>query len=302
MNLFPIRVLWYHLDMNREHCAGNREWRRFIVIIVSFIAIALIAVIVTVSIVRSMLDRYHGPGPERGFPMSGYDPELFYVDDYFFRNYKDDNTSALRGIDVSSHQRDIDWAEVKKAGVQFAMIRVGFRSYDDGELHADSRFEKNIRGAEENGIRVGAYFFSQAITVDEAIEEAKFVTDRLRGHRVEMPVAYDMEMITEEDRIRDMTMQERTEVADAFCEIVGNHGYDALIYGSPDWIYQNLNLSLLTDHEIWLAHYVDRSEFPYKYRMWQYSATGRVDGIEGDCDLDIYFVERKKKGGKKPSS
>ncbi len=264
-----------------------------------YVLVFAVVLIATTVIISNMISTYrlrhsyNGLSEERGYPVSDYNAEDFYRDEYNFLNYNDPRYDCLRGIDVSEYQSEIDWQAAKESGVQFAVIRLGFSSYDDGSLHLDKYFEENIQGAKRAGLRVGVYFFSQAINTDEAIEEASFVLKNISGKGIDMPVAFDMEEVTEsDDRIKDLTMLQKTEIADAFCTIIKNNGYNPVIYGNPSWIYESYNLSLLSQHSLWLAHYTDMTGFPYEYIMWQYSSTGNVGGVGTPCDLDIYFEKR----------
>lgn len=264
-----------------------------------YVLVFAVVLIATTVIISNMISTYRlrhsysGLKEENGYPVSDYNSEDFYRDEYNFLNYNDPRYNCLRGIDVSEYQSEIDWQAAKESGVQFAIIRLGFSSYANGSLHLDKYFEENIKGAKKAGLRVGVYFFSQAINADEAIEEANFVLKNIRGKGVDMPVAFDMEEVTEsDDRIKNLTMLQKTEIADAFCTIIKNTGYNPVIYGNPSWIYASYNLSLLSHHPIWLAHYTDMTGFPYEYIMWQYSSTGNVGGVSTPCDLDLYFEKR----------
>ena len=238
---------------------------------------------------------YDGLPQAGGFPYTSITFEGISRDEYNFLSYEDDEYYTRRGIDVSTFQGEIDWNLVKESGVEFAMIRLGYRGYESGSLFLDDRFEENVKGATQAGIDIGIYFFSQAITVEEAIEEAQFVCKNIKHMSIKMPVAFDMEAVTgsEADRIHHLTMREITEISDAFCTVIEKHGYDAIIYGNQSWIYHCINLSLIPERHIWLAHYTHFSGFPYEYTMWQYSDSGTIDGIEGTVDLDIQFVKKQ---------
>jgi GH25 family lysozyme M1 (1,4-beta-N-acetylmuramidase) len=137
------------------------------------------------------------------------------------------------------------------------------------------------------------YFFSQAVSVEEAHEEAKFVLKNIKGKKVEGPIAFDMEPIAGADRITNLTVQEKTEIADAFLKIIKKKGYKAMLYGNPSWFKKDVDLRLLTDYPIWLAHYTEKTEWPYLFEMWQYTSTGKVNGISGNVDLSICLVDRR---------
>ena len=246
------------------------------------------------SIVDHKNNTYPGlevPEEYQDYEASDLDSSGFFTDEYSFRSYNDGKTTSKRGIDVSEHQGAIDWEKVKAAGVEFAYIRLGYRTYDGGNIYLDSRYRENIEGALNNGIEVGVYFFSQAINVDEAIDEAVFTVDNIKGYDVSLPIAFDMEEVTGTlDRIADLSRDEITEISDAFCTIVENYDYDSIIYTNPYWAFYKLNLPRLLKRKLWLAHYSDESLFAYKCDIWQYSESGTIDGIGEKVDLNIMFV------------
>lgn len=240
---------------------------------------------------ENMLYTYEGPDESLVYPLCEYSSEYYFRDVYNFENYDDGIYRGRRGIDVSEHQGKIDWSLVKESGVEFAMIRVGYRGYTSGVINEDPYFEQNIKGATENGIDVGVYFFSQAVSTDEALEEARFVMEKVKKYDLTMPVAFDMEEVTENDRISGLTTEERTEITDAFCKAVEKQGEKALIYGNTRWLENKLDLSRLTRFDLWYAQYAYENTFQYKHAMWQYSCTGTVDGISTEVDLNIEFVK-----------
>lgn len=203
--------------------------------------------------------------------------------------YLQDGQPASRfGIDVSVHQHGIDWPAVAADGVDFAFIRVGYRGYTEGVLHVDDYFEANLAGAREAGIDVGAYFFSQAITPEEAVEEADFVIAQLGGRPLDLPVAFDHEPISEADgRADGIDPQTLTACAEAFCARIEEAGYDAMIYGNAQVIA--MCSGAITDtRPVWLAEYHALAPTAqFDFAIWQYSSTGHVAGIETDVDLNI---------------
>ena len=203
------------------------------------------------------------------------------------------------GIDVSSHQKDIDWAQVAAAGVDFAMIRVGYRGYVNPTLNKDTYFDYNIREALANGLEVGVYFFSQALSEEEALEEARLTLEWIDGYDITYPVVFDWEQVsTDSSRTKNADGQTTTRCAIAFCEAVEDAGYTAMTYGSPSKIYAGgLDLSQLQDYPFWLAHYTTGwvpTSFRYHYDMWQYSSTGSVPGIQGNVDLNLCLSQLSK--------
>lgn len=200
---------------------------------------------------------------------------------------------SITGIDVSSWQKVIDWEQVKASGVEFAMIRLGYRGYEQGVLSMDKYAIANLDGALAAGLDVGIYFFSQALTPEEAEEEAYFVVEKLEPYqeRITMPVVYDWEHVSDEDaRSADMRDPDiLTDCTLAFLQTVEAAGYRPMVYFNRTQSWKYLNLEELKDYEFWLAAYTQRMDFPYKIKMWQYTNKGKVPGIEGDCDINIYF-------------
>lgn len=229
-------------------------------------------------------------------PSNPYYNELFVLDQNGYLSYM--GGPSFRGVDVSSHQKDIDWGRVAMSGMDFAMIRAGFRGYgSSGSLNKDAYFDQNIQGALANGLRVGVYFYSQAVTPAEAEEEARFLLSLIGGYNITYPVVFDWEVPAAEDaRTRYVDGATATACARAFCRIIQEAGYIPMTYGSPKKVYNGgLLLDQLQDYPaFWLAHYTQGSApttFRYRYDMWQYSSTGYVDGIQGNVDLDICLTD-----------
>lgn len=208
---------------------------------------------------------------------------------------EDSEITSLLGVDVSVHQDDIDWAKVRKAGIDFAMVRLGFRGYGSGEAQLDENYVQNIEGARAAGLDAGVYFFSQAITVDEAIEEAQMVIDSLDGLDVNYPVVYDWEIIYDDSaRTDNVPVDVLTDCCVAFCEAIEDAGYTPMIYQNKKTTMFKLDLERLTDYDFWLAEYNSEPTYYYDFTMWQYTSEGSVPGIEGDVDLNISFKDYAK--------
>ena len=195
-------------------------------------------------------------------------------------------------MDVSAHQKEIDWARVAATGMRFAMVRAGYRGYTQGAIQKDAYFDANMSGALANGMEVGVYFFSQALTPAEAEEEAYLLLDWIKDYNVTYPVVFDWEEQDKEDsRTQGCDGNTVTACALAFCKVIEDAGYTPMTYGSPRKVYNGgLALEYLQDYPFWLAHYtIDTAptSFRYHYSMWQYSSSGAVDGIEGRVDLNI---------------
>ena len=213
--------------------------------------------------------------------------DFFYLGDYMACF----SASTVLGVDVSEYQQEIDWAQVKSAGMDFAMVRLGYRGYGSGELHTDGRCIENLQQAAEAGLRVGAYFFSQAVTEQEAREEAEYVLRILDGRSLEYPVVYDWEYINSEARTAQVSAETVTACARAFCETIAQAGYRPMIYFNPDHARHRMHLEQLTDFDFWLAQYNDTLTFPYAVDMWQYTYQGTVPGITTPVDVNLAFVD-----------
>ena len=224
-------------------------------------------------------------------PENSYDPAGFY-EEGGFKRYKSEDTLASVGVDVSSHQQEIDWQRVADSGVQFAILRVGYRGYTEGAIQEDAYFEQNLEGAIDAGLDVGVYFFSQAIDEQEAREEARFVLDKISGYLLAFPVFFDWEKIGSEARSDTMDLASLTTVTDTFCTEIRNAGYQAGLYFNQQLGYEELHLPSLQTYTFWLAEYNDTPSFAYHFDLWQYSASGTVDGIEGDVDLNLAFFRK----------
>lgn len=193
-----------------------------------------------------------------------------------------------KGIDVSRHQEKIDWKKVAGDGVSYAFIRAGFRGNSEGKLVEDTYFSDNIGGALDNGIDVGVYFYTQAITEEEAKEEAEFVLDLIEPYDVTYPVVLDLEEVNNNSaRTANMTREEYTRAAIAFCETIKEAGYTPMIYGNLKTFMIMLDMEQIEEYDKWFAYYDTSVYFPYDFSVWQYSSKGSVAGIKGDVDLNV---------------
>lgn len=205
--------------------------------------------------------------------------------------YAGDDLSLRLGVDVSAYQHEIDWQAVAADGVEFAFIRCGYRGYSAGALNRDDMFQENIEGALAAGLDVGVYFFSQAVTAEEAAEEAAFVLDMLSGYNVTLPVFYDWEEITgDEARTDDLDGQTLTACALEFCRQIEAGGYRSGVYTYMNLAYFTYDLNQFKDVTLWVADPGSRPEFYYDHDFWQYSFTGSVAGIEEDVDLNVMYM------------
>lgn len=198
--------------------------------------------------------------------------------------------TSHKGIDVSKYQGAIDWAKVKAEGIEYAFIRLGLRGYESGKLVLDEFYDDNMKGANSAGVGAGVYFFTQAVTVEEAKEEAAFVIQNLANYDVSCPVVFDVERIAGgKGRADILTQEQRTDITIAFCEAVKAAGYTPMIYGNVVCFTQMLDMTRLNDYEKWYAFYDDYMYMPYDVSCWQYTEKGRVDGIANNVDLNISF-------------
>ena len=208
-----------------------------------------------------------------------------------FQYLTDGQVTSHKGIDVSSHQGDIDWNLVAQDGVEFAIIRVGYRGYgSEGRLVVDDRFEANIKGANAAGIKAGVYFFSQAINETELLEEANLVLEQIAPYTVECPVVYDVEKTSANGRMNAISVEERTQLTRLFCQTIADAGYRPMIYHNTEMGALLINIAELEEYDKWYASYSDKMFYPYEYKIWQYSDKGKIQGISTDVDLNICFA------------
>lgn len=199
---------------------------------------------------------------------------------------------SFLGVDISRYQKDIDFNQVKDQGIDFVMIRVGARGYKTGTLTMDEYFEKNLNGALEAGLDVGLYFYSQAISVQEATDEANMVLNAIGDKKIKYPIAFDMEFVENDmSRIDTLSKDEKTLIAATFANTINNAGYRPMIYGNKEWLLKKIDVSKFTQSSIWLAQYDDVPDYPYTFDMWQYTTSGEVYGIDGSVDMNICFVD-----------
>lgn len=215
-----------------------------------------------------------------------YEPDAFVMRDGFL-HYEE--APYMIGMDVSTHQGLIDWQAVADAGVEFAILRVGYRGSTEGKLYEDEQFRENFAGARAAGLKIGVYFFSQALTAEEAEEEAAFACRLLDGEKLDLPVFYDWEEVSGGSRVESAAAVPMTDCAIAFCETVERKGYTAGVYFNQNYGYGHLELEQLQDYTLWLAEYGDSPSFRYHFDCLQYTDSGTVNGIEGSVDLDLWI-------------
>lgn len=204
--------------------------------------------------------------------------------------YVNGKKASYFGMDISKSQGVVDFNKFRKAGGDFVMLKLGGRGYSSGQVVIDEMFTEYAKSAVDADLHVGVYFFSQATTKAEAEEEAKFVIENLKGYKIKYPVAFRMETVGGDmTRVDDLSVKERTEVAQAFLEKVKAAGYIPMLYGDKEWLLTKYNLEELQKYEIWYVESEDIPDYPYKLGMWQYKTDGAIDGVAGDIKLDISF-------------
>lgn len=224
----------------------------------------------------------------------GFSETDFEVGDDGFLEYVGEDTSihVKKGIDVSRFQGKIDWAKVKAAGVEFAIIRAGLRGTTEGKLLSDDYFKDNVEGATANGIDVGVYIYSQALNENEALEEAQMILDLIEPYDIKYPVVIDVESAESENaRTAGLTTDEYETAVKAFCDTVKKAGYTPMVYGNVKSFTLLMDATDVDDYDIWIAYYGLPLYYPYHFDIWQYTSSGRVDGIDGDVDLNICITD-----------
>lgn len=218
------------------------------------------------------------------------DENFVKTDDGQMQYVENGTVLSHKGIDVSKYQGDIDWNAVKEDGVEYAFVRLGLRGYESGKIVIDEYFEKNMQGANAAGVKTGIYFFTQAVTVEEAQEEAEYVIQNIANYDVKYPIVFDVERIAGgKGRADGLTQQERTDITIAFCETIKAAGHTPMIYGNVVCFTRLLDMTRLNDYDKWYAFYDDYMYMPYDVSCWQYTEKGKVNGIAGEVDLNISY-------------
>lgn len=202
-------------------------------------------------------------------------------------------TLSYLGADLSKYNGDVNFASMKAAGVDYVMIRVGSRGYNTGKITLDEKFNDYIKGASEAGLQIGVYFASQAISQEEASQEADFVLQNLAPYQASItyPVAFDMEFAANDKaRIDGLRTADRTAIATTFLDKIKNAGYIPMVYGNKEWLIKEVDMTGLQQYDVWLSQEEEAPDYPYQFTMWQYTTDGVLNGVPGDVGLDISFV------------
>ena len=207
--------------------------------------------------------------------------------------YENGKKISHLGVDLSEFQGDVDFAAMKEAGVEFVMLRIGGRYYgDDGVLYTDKNFDTNYEKAKAAGLKVGAYFFSQAISAEDAKQEANYALEKLNKRQLDYPIALDWENIAEEEARTDkVTGDQLTDIAETFCDTIEAAGYKSIVYSNTQQMFIMYDFETMKDYDFWLADYREFPTMYYKFDMWQYTMTGSIAGVQGTVDMNISFTD-----------
>lgn len=207
--------------------------------------------------------------------------------------YENGKKISHLGVDLSEFQGDVDFSAMKEAGVEFVILRIGGRYYgDDGVLYTDKNFDTNYEKAKAAGLKVGAYFFSQAISAEDAKQEANYTLEQLNKRQLDYPIALDWENIAEEEARTDkVTGDQLTDIAETFCDTIEAAGYKSIVYSNTQQMFIMYDFETMKDYDFWLADYREFPTMYYKFDMWQYTMTGSIAGVEGTVDMNISFTD-----------
>ena len=282
--------------MNIRNFISNHKIS-LIVIGVCIVAITVFSVL----IVRNMQaepvsqiiedEQFDEPDFKKKLMKHQYKMQNFKDENGWKRYYDDDgNLISTCGIDISYHQKDIDWDKLKAQGIDFVILRAGYRGYESGDLFVDKNFNDYAQKAQEAGLNIGIYFFSQSVSVEEAVEEAQYTLQLIKDYDIKYPVAYDWEPVEEKkSRTFPVDYPELTDSAIAFCDIIQQAGYTPMIYANRSQALDYYDMERVSHYDLWLAEYFEQPEYPYSFTMWQYTSDGRIDGISGRVDMNICF-------------
>ncbi len=221
-----------------------------------------------------------------------YQEAGFVYEEPVMKYFANGAKASFLGVDISKDNGTVDFKKLKKDGVDFVMVRLGYRGYESGNIVIDEEYFDNIQLANEAGLAVGVYFESQATTVEEALEEAEFVVTNLIEMRVTYPVVFDLGLVANDSsRIENIPKTQLTEITNAFCNRIKEVGYKPMVYGDKYWLLRKIDLTMLGDYDIWLSQSGQLPDYPYQFAMWQYTNTGSVSGISGDVNMNISFID-----------
>lgn len=206
--------------------------------------------------------------------------------------YENGTAVSHLGIHLDKSSGDVDFAKLKKEGIEYVIIRLGARGYQNGAISIDDKYAQYIADAQAEGLEVGLSFYSQAITAAEAVEEANTVLTYIGENKITYPIVFDMEVVSNDmSRVGTQSKMTLTGVADAFCQTIKNAGFTPMIYGDKYWLLRRLDLTKLSAYDIWLSQEEETPDYPYRFAMWEYTKSGEIKGVEGEAALSISFID-----------
>ena len=227
--------------------------------------------------------------------LNSYNKDNFRIDNGFMAYFDDEgNKISHLGCDLSYHNKYVNWDELAASGCEFVMLRCGYRGYSAGGLAKDEKFDQYAQEAQRVGIKLGVYFFTQALDVEEAEDEAEYVLNLIEDYDISYPVAFDTEYIDDEEartNTTEITDELRSDICRAFCEKIKEHGYYPMIYASENWMRRYMELESLREYDFWAPQYLEENDFLFDFTIWQYTDQGSIPGVKGDVDLDISMVD-----------
>ncbi len=230
------------------------------------------------------------------FDKNEYDPAGFVYRKPLMLYYEEGKKASYTGVSISKYNEFVDYIKLKKAGLDFAMIRIGARGYSTGQIVLDENFDKNMQDAAGAGLKTGVYFFSQAVTEEEAIDEAGVVLAALSAYDIAYPIAFAMDFVENDtSRVEALTREERTKIAAAFLSLLKEAGYNTALYADKEWLFNKIDLAQLLSYDIWLSQEADVPDYPYKFSMWQYTDKARIDGMAEEAQLSVSFIDYENK-------
>lgn len=228
-------------------------------------------------------------------PINSYNQDNFVMEDGFMAYYNEAGEKISHvGVDLSYHQESVDWDEFENSGIEFVILRCGYRGYSEGGLLEDEKFREYAAECNARNIPLGVYFFTQAITVEEAVEEADFVLSIIEEYDISYPVVLDTENVSDDSartNKAEISPELRTDMCVAFMERIKENGYYPMIYASENWIRRELLPEKIQEYDLWAAQYIDKNDYLYDFTIWQYTESGSVAGINEKVDIDVCMVD-----------
>ncbi len=223
---------------------------------------------------------------------NSYEEAGFVYEEPVMKYFENGEKASYLGVDIRKGNGNVDFASLKRQGIDFVMVRLGYRGYESGVISLDEEYFDYIQEADKAGLHVGVYFESQAVTPEEALEEAEFVITNLIEMRITYPVVFDLGLVANDtSRIDMIPKTQLTEITNTFCNRIKEAGYIPMVYGNKYWLLRRIDLTMLGDYDIWLSQVGEKPDYPYEFSMWQYRSGVSVNGISGDANMNISFVD-----------